>query len=55
MNILNCLYNLYNPNSVTFVLILQDAYKFSSEQATHFYESVSKGMEGFGLETPNAS
>lgn len=33
--------------------IVKDAYKFSSEQATNFYESVSKGMEGFGLETPN--
>lgn len=33
--------------------IVKDAYAFSSKQATFFYDSVSKGMEGFGLENPN--
>ncbi|XP_052675262.1 calponin homology domain-containing protein DDB_G0272472-like isoform X4 [Crassostrea angulata] len=33
--------------------IVKDAYAFSSKQATFFYDSVSKGMEGFGLENHN--
>lgn len=33
--------------------IVKDAYTFSSKQATFFYDSVSKGMEGFGLENHN--
>lgn len=37
------------------LVILQDAYAFSSKQATFFYDSVSKGMEGFGLENHNVS
>lgn len=40
---------------IIILVISQDAYAFSSEQATFFYDSVSKGMEGFGLENPNVS